>query len=263
MDNSTPQERPRKVFLGRFLPPGSLLRRLVLWVGIPLVLIFLLAIITDQIVMPIITRQGSAFPLPSFVDQRVIEAEMRLEELDLTYEIAGEEFAPGKDKGVIISQFPISGTQVKPGRIIKFVISAGEKIITVPSLAGKSVRQATLDLEAAQLLLGEVSWTYSDTIPERVVVFSFPAGGSEVLAGTPINLMVNRGRASEYTYVPRVVGLPLDAARKAIEQRGLKVGRVTYRQNEEYLPDTVLEQSEPEGTELIIGQTVDLLVSKT
>lgn len=263
MDNSTVSERKRKPFLGRFLPPGSLARRLFFWIGIPLLILLVLAGITDQIVMPIITRQGSDFPLPSFIDRRVIEAEMQLEDLDLSYEIAGEEFAPGKEKGVVISQFPIAGTRVKPGRIVKFVISMGEKIVTIPSLAGKSVRQATLDLEAAQLTLGDVSWTYSDTIPERVVVFSFPGTGTEVQVGTPVNLMVNRGRASEYTYVPKVIGLPLDDARRLIEDRGLKVGRVSYRLNEDYLPETVLEQSEPEGTELIVGQTVDLVVSKT
>ncbi len=252
-----------KVFLGKYLPVGSLRRKLFFYVGVPILALILLAGIVDQVIMPIITRQGADFPLPSFVDMKVIEAEMQLEDLELSYTIAGEEYAPGKEKGMIINQFPIAGTRVKPGRQIKFVISMGQKYIKIPQVGGKSVRQATLDLEAAGLLLGEVSWAFSDTIPERVVVFSYPAAGSEVPIGTKINLMVNRGRASEYTYVPKVIGMPLEDAVKLIEKKGLKVGVVSYRTNDNFLPDTVLEQSEPEGTEMTVGSKVDLVVTKT
>lgn len=252
-----------KIFLGKYLPAGTLRRRLAFYLGIPFLALLLLAGIFDWMVMPVITRQGADFPLPSYVDMKVIEAEMQLEDLDLSYSIAGEEYAPGKEKGTIINQFPIAGTRVKPGRQIKFVISMGQKYVDIPQVGGKSVRQATLDLEASGLLLGEVSWAFSDTIPERVVVFSYPAAGTEVPIGTKINLMVNRGRASEYTYVPKMVGMPLEDAVKLLEQKGLKVGIVTYRTNDNFLPDTILEQSEPEGTELTVGAKVDLVVTKT
>ncbi len=252
-----------KVFLGRYLPLGSIRRRVALYLGIPFVALLLIGLIIDQMVMPVITRQGADFPLPSFVDMKVIEAEMELENLELSYQIAGEEYAPGKEKGMILNQFPIAGTRVKPGRQIKFVISMGQKYVKIPQVGGKSVRQATLDLEAAGLILGEVSWAFSDTIPERVVVFSYPATATEVPMGTKVNLMVNRGRASEYTYVPKMVGMPLEDAVKLLEQKGLKVGIVTYRTNDNFLPDTILEQSEPEGTELTVGAKVDLVVTKT
>ena len=253
----------KKVLLGKYLPPGSMRRRLATYIGIPILDLLIFLGVVDRIIMPIVTRQGSDFPLPTFIHMKVIEAEMQLEDLGLSYQIAGEEYAPGEEKGVILNQFPIAGTRVKPGRQIKFVISMGQKFLPIPQVAGKSVRQATLDLEAAGLLLGEVSWAFSDTIPERVVVFSYPASGTEVPMGTKVNLMVNRGRASEYTYVPKVVGMQLDDAVKLLEKKGLKAVIVSYRTNDNYLPDTVLEQSEPEGTELTVGAKVDLIVTKT
>ena len=76
-----------------------------------------------------------------------------------------------------------------------------------------------------------------------------------------VNLMVNRGRASTFTYMPKLVGLTLDAARKQIDEKGLKLGVVSRRTNENYLPETVLDQSEPEGAELDIGTEIDLVVS--
>ena len=253
--------RRRSGFLGRALPYGSWQRRLVLYLAVPLVLLFILAGIFDKIVMPVVTRHGSEFPLPDFTGQRLYEAQVSLNELALEYEISSEEYSPGTDAGVILQQFPVAGTKVKSDRTVKFVVSLGKKMVTIPPVHGMSVRLAILDLETAGLVLGEIEWAFSDTLPERVVVFSYPAAGVEVPLGAAVNLMVNRGRASTFTYMPGIVGLPLEDATRKIEEKGLKVGLVSYRTDENYLPETVLEQSEPEGAELDIDTEIDLVVS--
>ena len=250
-------------FLTDYLPYGTWRRKGVFWIGIPLLALVLIWIIMDNFVMMQITRHGEEFPLPSFIDQTVVEATVTLDELDLTHEIASYEYAPGKAKGIIIGQFPRAGVEVKDGRLIKFVVSAGQKLVSIPGLAGLSVRQAMLNLETAGLKLGEIAWAFSDTLPERVVVFSYPAASTEIPIGSPVNLMVNRGRASNFTYVPKVVGLPVTEAEKALADKNLKLGVVTYRTDENYLPETVLEQSEPPGTELDINTEIDLVVSST
>ena len=249
------------VWLGRYLPSGSLQRRLFFGLVIPVVSFLILVLIADKIVMPIVTRQGSEFPLPDFTSQRLLEAQISLNELDLRHEVSSEEFSRGIPAGVILQQFPKATTKVKPGRVIKFVVSAGQKIVPIPELSGKSVRQAMLDLETYGLELGDIQWALSDTLPERVVVFSYPAAGFEVPVGSLVNLMVNRGRASNFTYMPSVVGLTIDEALKRLEDKGLILGVQTTRTDENYLPETVLEQSEPEGTELDVGTEIDLVIS--
>ncbi|MEW5796209.1 MAG: PASTA domain-containing protein [Candidatus Zixiibacteriota bacterium] len=248
-------------WLDRWLPPGTRQRRLLMWIAVPLVACLILAVALDKIVMPIVTRQGAEFLLPDYTNKPVLEAQLALADLELAHEVASEEYAPGVPTGVIIRQFPRAGTKVKPGRMIKFVVSLGQKMVPIPELAGRSVRQAMLDLETAGLTMGEIQWALSDTLPERVVVFSYPAAGFEVPLGSMVNLMVNRGRASTFTYMPKLIGLTLDAAKKEIQEKGLKLGVVSRRTNENYLPETVLDQSEPEGAELDIGTEVDLVVS--
>lgn len=257
----TPQ--PRKPILTKWLPLGSIQRKLAFRLFLPFLILIILIGIIDQIVMPAITRQGSEFALPDLTNQKVIDIDQKLEDLGLSYEIAGEEFAPGKEKGLIIRQYPIAGMEVKPGRIIKLIIAKGQKMVGIPQVSGKSVRQAVLDLETAGLTVGEIAWAFSDTIPEKVVVFSYPSAGTEIPSGSPVNLMVNRGRATDFTFMPKVIGMPMEDARKLIEGKGLKVGKLKTRTDENFLPETVLEQSEVEGAELQLGTEVDLVVSKT
>lgn len=260
---SKPGKKKSPGRLHDWLPLGSTRRKIVLWGALPLVILLCLFLIVDGIVMPIVTRHGSEFPLPDFVGQPLTQAQVALGDLNLRYGIASEEYSPGEEAGMILGQFPVAGTKVKEGREIRFVVSLGRKLISVPDLAGQSVRQAMLDLETAGLRLGEIAWAFSDTLPEKVVVFSYPASDTEVPLGSEVNLMVNRGRASSFTYVPRVVGLPLAEAERLLEDKQLKLGIVNYRTDENYLPETVLEQSELEGTELDIGTEIDLVVSTT
>ena len=247
----------------QYFPEGSLNRKLMMFIGIPLIILFIIYFIMNSMVMPIITRHGDEFTLPDFTDQRLTEAQLGINDLDLSYEISSEQYSPGKEKGVVLAQFPIAGTEVKEGRIVKFVVSLGQKNISIPDVSGLSVRQAMLNLETAGLELGEIAWAFSDTLPEKVVVFSYPNAGVEIPMGSTVNLMVNRGRASNFTFMPKVIGMTLDEATKLIEEKVLKVGIVTYRTDENYLPETVLEQSEPEGTELDVRTEIDLVVSTT
>ncbi|MCK4633024.1 MAG: PASTA domain-containing protein, partial [candidate division Zixibacteria bacterium] len=59
----------------------------------------------------------------------------------------------------------------------------------------------------------------------------------------------------------KVIGLAISEAMKRLEDKHLTLGLINYRIDENYLPETVLEQSEPEGAELDVGTEVDLVVS--
>jgi beta-lactam-binding protein with PASTA domain len=250
-------------FLTSYLPYGSWQRRIVLFAVFPGIFLIIAGLITDKIVMPIVTRQGTEFKMPDFTGQRLSEAQISLDELELTYEIASEDYSPGKPPGTILRQIPLSGNKVKPGRQIKFVVSLGQKLIPIPNVAGKSVRQARLELEAAGLLLGEIDWALSDTLPEKLVVFSYPAAGDEIPIGSYVNLMVKHGRASSFTFMPNIEGLTFDNAKRRLGDKLLKVGVISYRTDENYLPETVLEQSEPHGAELDVNTVIDLVLSTT
>ncbi len=247
----------------RYFPIGSIQRRLVQFAIIPVVILFFLYIITDDIIMPIITRHNSEFELPSVVDYQKQDAEYLLDKTGLRLEVTSEEYHPDKPENTVLSQYPSAGTKVKSGRIIKVVTSFGQKMVAIPPLAGFSVRQAKLNIEATGLILGDIAWTFSDSLPERVVVFSYPPTRAEIPIGSQVNLMVNRGRLSGIVFMPRLVGRSFEEADSLMQHLGLEIGLVTEVRNENYLPGTVLEQSVEEATELEVGEEIDLIVSTT
>jgi len=255
--------RRQNSIYNKILPAGSWWRKLVHYALYPILVMVVLFLFTDSVVMPIVTRHGGEFELPDVTAYQVEEAENLLTLVDLGLETTSEEYHPDKPEGTILSQYPASGTMVKAGRVIKVVISSGQKLVKVPVLAGYSVRQAKLNIEAAGLVLGDIAGTFTDSLPEKVVVFSYPAAGTEIPVGAPVNLMVNRGNLANVVYMPRLVGKPLDDARMVLDDLGLKVGLVTHIRDENYLPETVLEQSVEEAAELELGEEIDLIVTTT
>ncbi len=250
-------------FKTKLLTDKRLHRKLLFFTLVPLAVLIVLYLLMDDIVMPIITRHGSEFELPDITGYEYKDAEYILEKLGLKMEVTSEEYHPDKPEGTILSQYPPALTKVKSGRTIKVVRSSGQKMVQIPQLAGFSVRQAKLNIEAAGLELGDIAWTFSDSLPERVVVFSYPASGTEIPHGSRVNLMVNRGRLSGIVFMPQLVGKSYDEAEETLKKLGLKIGLVTHVRNENYLPGTVLEQSAEQATELEVGEEIDLIVSTT
>jgi len=246
-----------------YLPVKSYRRRITSFLVVPFLILLLVFIFIDSVVMPMVTRLGSEFELPSVVGYEINGATEMLQLIDLKIDVTSEEYHADKPTGTVLSQYPAAGTMVKSGRTIKVVSSVGQKSVSVPPLAGFSVRQAKLNIEAAELSLGDVVWTFSDSLPERVVVFSYPASGTEIPIGSPVNLMVNRGSLSGIVFMPRLVGRALDEAVTILDDLGLKVGLVSEIRDENYLPQTVLEQSVEVATELEVGEEIDILVSTT
>jgi len=250
-------------YYNHYLPAETRRRLIFNLAAFPIIILLVLYLIADIIIMPIITRQGSEFELYDIREMQIADAEELLALRGLSLEITSEEYHFDKPEGTILSQYPAPITMVKSGRIIRVVASIGQKDVKVPKLSGISVRQAKLHIESSDLVLGDIAWTFVDSLPERIVVFSYPAEGRDVPIGTPINLMVNRGSLTNVTFMPKLIGLALEEARVKIDDAKLVIGLVKYVTNENYLPETVLEQSVEEATELEHGEEIDLVVSST
>ncbi len=245
------------------MTPRQLARTLGLYVGVPLIALLVIFIFTNNFIMPAITQHGEEFALPELVGKTEHEADEIAQTFDLSLEVAGREYSLEKPQGVILTQVPEAGTLVKRGRNVKIVVSAGTKMSEVPGVYGLPLAQASIALQKAGFQAGEIFWVRVDTLPKNTAVETIPAKGAMLPAGSKVSIAVNQGEEENIFVMPSFMGLPLERARERIEELGLVLEDIKRVKEERYLPNTVLEQKPPQGSQVFRGERVKLTVSKT
>jgi beta-lactam-binding protein with PASTA domain/tRNA A-37 threonylcarbamoyl transferase component Bud32 len=133
------------------------------------------------------------FKLPSLNNTDPELARSTLEGAGLTVQLAfeGSVTVP---KGVVIRTEPPADSTVRPGDIIRLVVSRGE-VAEVPNLkAIENVDVARGLLESQGLALGNVTEVDdpSESVPPGAVLSQDPAPGTILEKGTPVNIQIRR-----------------------------------------------------------------------
>lgn len=226
-----------------------------------LLIIFLLF---NYVIMPMYTRHGQAIEVPDVTNLMYEDARDRLERLGLEIVEETKKFDSSNQYpiGVIMGQKPRAGSKVKTGRRIYVIVSKGEPLIEMPQLTHRSERNAIFTIKNIGLELRNVNYGHSEIYPEGVVVDQSIPPGAEVKLGTPIDIEVSLGRFPDQFIVPNLIGRSLTDARKVILQAGLTIGDISYQQDADLLPETVIHQSLPADGVVSQGTAIDLIVSK-
>ena len=151
--------------------------------------------------------------------------------------------------------------RVKKGRTVRLKIALGEKMVTVPDLVGRSQRSAELGLSQVGLEIDTVYREYNSDVPFGNVTWQYPKGGDQLNRGMGVHITTSLGVPPNFFQVPNVFGLSKKKAIDELEKSGLKLGKIYYRQNEDLIPFTVLDQSVLSGTVLEEPSPVDLTIS--
>jgi serine/threonine-protein kinase len=132
--------------------------------------------------------------------------------------------------------------------------------VTVPSLHGMSIAEATGRLQREGLLVEKSGDKMDPLIPEGMIVSQDPIEGSRLKRNRKVRVLVSLGR--EVLRVPELVGQPARRAQIGLQQSGLKLGQIAYATSSAAEADRILAQEPPPGTQRIREGAVDLLVSK-
>ncbi len=186
---------------------------------------------------------------------------MTLEREGLSLQREGEEFCDSVAINKICWQRPESGKEVKKGRAVYYKISKGSEFAVVPVLAGKTLRQAQLNIGSIGLTTGHIRYVFDDSATTDHVIGTTPAAGSSVSRGTAIDFLVSQGVEPTEAMVPNLVGLSLDESEKLIAKIGLKIGSISYQPRRELVPETVISQSLTPGSKVEREREIDLVVS--
>ncbi|HUT28368.1 MAG TPA: PASTA domain-containing protein [Sedimentisphaerales bacterium] len=171
---------------------------------------------------------------------------------DVTYE-----FSDTIGAGLVISQSPAGGTTVSVGSSVDLVVSLGRST-TVPNVVDMSQADADSNIVAAELVVGNIIFEHSDTVPAGFVISQDPIGGVVVAVGSLVDLVVSSGQPT----VPNVVGETEAFAVSAItDVDNLVVGAVSYEHSETVPEGSVIDQSPAGGVVVPVGSAVDLVIS--
>lgn len=186
-----------------------------------------------------------------------------------------------EEPGTILSQIPDGGATLQT-KELRVVVAAAPELITVPSVIGKSLADATQTLvEAGFEVPTPTKQASSEPLGE--VLSQDPNAGSKSARASLINLTVSGEPTIEPTdaaatagetagpgenpsddeglvEVPKVTNMLIGAARTKITGAGLVVGKVREREHEEMQGNRVMSQTPAAGTKVTKGSTVDLVI---
>ncbi|MEZ5165290.1 MAG: PASTA domain-containing protein [Acidimicrobiales bacterium] len=166
----------------------------------------------------------------------------------------------GTVEGEVIAVDPEAGTRLAEGEIVTLTVSAGEERVPVPDLEGKSLEEATAELEGLGLRVGQKIERESEDIAAGAVIEPvLPPGESEVDPGSAVDLVISTGPAARV-----VPGVP--ESRDLQETRDLLIGLRLVPEEETAFSDDiekglVIELAPATGTEVDADSTVRIIVS--
>lgn len=223
---------------------------------------FVVAIIALLIfVLPnFIGSTGEEFPCPDFVG-RTYE-EIRGDEAFKDYELVPKwENNADYPIGQVFKQDPLAGTGIKDKTVTVFV-SSGEKTIKIPDVYDATETRAKSELEAQGFVV-KIEKITDEEKEANIVIKTVPARGTTAREGDEVTIFVSTGSAEKFVDIPSLVTLTLNAAKKELEERGLKLGEVTMVPSNK--PENVVVAQTPEyesGKQVGEGSVVDLEVSQ-
>ena len=215
----------------------------------------------EKIAMPIYIRKGNSIRLINVRDKILDRGINELKISGFNGVVFDTVYTSNIEPQTIIDQYPPSGQKVKKGRTIRLKIARPEKMIDVPSLVGQSKRSAEIKIQQLGLKIDTIYVEYNPDYPKGTVAWQFPKSGDQIRKGFGLQITISEGLPPDFYQVPQLFGLSLNSAKKKLDNSRLKLGKVTYQQNEDLVPYTVLDQSVSPGTVLNKSSQINLIVS--
>jgi beta-lactam-binding protein with PASTA domain len=224
-------------------------------------LLLALVLLTVALVSALTAMQfaihGREVMIPKLVGMTPSEAERAVSASGLQVTIERQFYSPDIPEGRIMTQMPVPGTKVRRGWMIRVAQSLGPQRVAIPDVTGQSERVAELNIRRRSLNLASTAQiNLPDASVGHVVSQSPPANASGV-AAPKISLLVSDGPEPASYVMPNLTGQPLGSATLALQDAGLRVGRVSLFSASSSIGAPVVPTpvSEPSAASMIVTQS--------
>jgi serine/threonine-protein kinase len=221
----------------------------------------LVILLFDVVIMPGYVRMNDGRYMVNVTGKTLQHAMKVLDSEGYNGLVSDTLYSATYEAGTIVDQYPLPNTRVKEGRTVRLKIAHLEKSVSIPDLIGRSIRSAELMLTQSGLEIDTVYKEFNSDVPPGNVTWQYPKGGDMLNKGMGLHLTVSLGVPPNFYQVPNLFGLSKKKAVNDLQKAGFSVGKLFYRQNEDLIPYTVLDQSIPAETVLEEPSTIDLTIS--
>jgi|TARA_B100001964_G_scaffold55120_1_gene62377 serine/threonine-protein kinase len=215
----------------------------------------------DWVIMPVYIRKEKTIRLIDIKNKKLDRAILELDSEGFKGIVFDTVYTSEIEPQTVIDQYPEPGKKIKKGRTVRLKISRPEKMIFVPNLVGQSKRSSEIALRQIGLEIDTIYNEFNPDYPKGTVAWQFPKAGDYINKGLGIQLTVSQGLPPDFFQVPQLFGLSLNKAKEELARSRLKVGKISYQQNEDLVPYTVLDQSISPGTVLDQSSQINLVIS--
>ena len=224
-------------------------------------------ILASSLLMHVVTRHGTHRTVPDFSGVKIAEAQQIAKKTKLEIIINDSLFVPAYEGGIVLDQLPKGGVEVKVGRKVYVTINSfRQKMVAVPYVAGRSLRQAKNMLEVAGL--GIEKLIYEEDIATNYVLGEYVGHEQitdkskvEIEMGSGVILKVGVQPDKDSAIVPKAIGQSLQAAKSRLWEQGLNIGKINFDEGINLLNQKdarVYRQSLSHNSTAKLGSAVDL-----
>jgi len=200
--------------------------------------------------------------VPDLTGKDIVTALDIVNKRGLRLKIVHKEYDPDIPENCIISQEPVANTKIKKDRAIKVVLSLGPGEIVMPNLIGESYRRAEIILGQHGLRVDRILKVHSPHYPVDTVIAQQPEPNTPISRRERIRLLLSLGKPQKSYLMPDLTNKYLGEAREVLEEVGLSLGRIEYRESAASLPNTIIDQEPPPGFRIREGEEINLVLSQ-
>jgi len=220
-------------------------------------------VIAIAIFMVVLLGSDPNVEVPNFLGRNIEQIDLK----DYGFTIKQtNEYNKDHAAGTIIGQSVPGGSTIVKGGTLYLVVSLGVKDepVLMPNVEGKDKETALKTLEDLPLKLNvKVEEQESATIAIGVVITTNPTADAQLTEEQEVTVYVSKGSAIESSYMPDVVGLEEEVAKRILNSQNLNLDIKITRENNNDVEKGLVISTDPEAKEeLEKSQAVTIVISQ-
>jgi beta-lactam-binding protein with PASTA domain len=170
---------------------------------------------------------GREVAVPDLVGKTPAEARRIADAGGFQMDIERQYYSAKIPEGRILSQLPVSGTQVRRGWQIRVAQSLGPQRVEIPNVLGQSQRAAEINILRRGLDVGAVAQLAMRGAPPNQVLSQSPPPNASGIAAPKISLLTTESAPAQAFLMPNFTGQALGGVTLVLQDAGFRLGNVS------------------------------------